>query len=217
MNFINWLNLQPSQTDLDALTKSISEPLHSRKVRQNLVEITLQGYPWKDRPDIIPGYHPSNTFDENEWIALPIHDVKNTHPLVWQIAKVKKSEMAENPIQGSFQVLTLEIYGLQIQLACGLPNAPFPSSDLSQYSPQDLDWLVEWIEDAYATALQPVLENLVNEGKLRGKFTGDMYIHEQHMIVDNEESPPLIHHPAFYQHIWSMLIKFLQKLFRKKQ
>ncbi len=74
---------------------------------------------------------------------------KIPHPLVWQIAKVKKTEMAENPIQGCFQVLTLDIYGQQIQLACGIPNAPFPRSDLSQYSPQDLDWLVEWIEDVY--------------------------------------------------------------------
>ncbi len=30
MHLINWLNLQPSQADLDALTKDISEPLLSR-------------------------------------------------------------------------------------------------------------------------------------------------------------------------------------------
>ncbi len=216
MYLINWLNLQPLQADLDALEESISEALPVRKVRQNLIEITLQGYPWEDRPDIIPCYHPSNTFDENQWVALPVHDAQNIQPLVWQIVQVRKADMAENPVQGSFQVLTLDIGERQFQLACGIDNAPFPVSDLSQYSPQDLAWLVEWIEDTYSSGLQSVLANLINEGKLRGKFTGDMYLPDQRVIDDNEEKPLLIHHPAFYQRIWGMLTEFLQRLFRRK-
>lgn len=216
MHLINWLNLQPQQADLDALEKNISEPLPARKVRQNLVEITIQGYPWENRPDIVPSYHPSNIFSENQWIALPVHDAQNIRPFVWQIAQVKKTEMVESPIQGDFQVLTLEIYGQQFQLACGIPHAPFPVSDLSQYSPQDLIWLVEWVEDTYSNILQSVLVNLVSDGKLRGKFTGDMYIPEQHKIDDHEEKPSLIHRPAFHQRIWELLMELLQRLFRRK-
>ena len=48
MQVINWLNLQPQQTDLETLEKNISEPLPAREVRQNLIEITLQDYPWED-------------------------------------------------------------------------------------------------------------------------------------------------------------------------
>ncbi len=216
MHLINWLNLQPQQADLEWLEKNISKPMPVRAVCQNLIELTLQGYPWEDRPDTVPSFHPSNIFNENQWIALPVHDAQKNHPFVWQIAQVKKAEMVENPVQGSFQVLVLDIYGKQIQLACGIPDAPFSDSILSQYSPQDLTWLIEWIEEVYFSALQSVLANLVSEGKLRGSFAGDMYVPDQHKIDDNKEKPTLTGQPTFYQRILNLLMEFLKRLFGRK-
>ncbi|HET9587249.1 MAG TPA: hypothetical protein VFO91_00550, partial [Anaerolineales bacterium] len=125
MQVINWLELQPLPADLDALNGRLYEALPLRKVCQLLVEATLRAYPWTGRADLISCYHPSQTYEQGQRLALFLSDAQNAHPTVWLLAQVKHVRATENPVQGRFQVLTLDLHGRQIQMAGGIPNAAY--------------------------------------------------------------------------------------------
>jgi len=221
MKFVNWLNLQPSQDELDELCGEFHNPVPAREFRQKLIEITVRGFPWEERSDLIDGYHPSQSYQKDQWIALPIHDIENLHPLVWQIVRVAKTETAENPMQGAFEVLTFDIYGQQAQLACGIPNAPFPDSSLSNLSSEDLHWLAVWVEETYRENIKSAVTRLQETGKLQGKFTTGNYIPEQkaHEVAasknDDTSMPPSAKLP-FYRRIWKSLLMLFRKFFGGK-
>jgi hypothetical protein len=176
---INWLNLQPQEAELDALNERLQEALPARKVRQLLIEIILQSYPWQDRGDLIRFFHPSQTYRVGDLIALPVTDPQNLRPAVWQVALVRKAETAANDAQGSFQVITLEVGGKKKQVVGSLVGSEYPLPELSTYSPEDLLWLAEWAADAYAGPVQAVLGALAKSGALAGQFAGDAFIPNQ--------------------------------------
>jgi hypothetical protein len=172
MQVINWLDLQPLPADLDALNQRLQEALPLRQVCQLLVETTLRAYPWTGRADLVPCYHPSQTYEQGQRIALFLPDRQNTHHSLWLLAQVKGARMVENPIQGRFQVLTLDTHGKQIQMAGGIPDASYPELDLSDYTSEDLAWLAKWASDTYAAALQATLKQLIQKGQIRGELAG---------------------------------------------
>ena len=132
MQVINWLDLQPLPADLDALSERLQEALPLRKVCQLLVETILRAYPWTGRADLISCYHPSQTYKQGQKIALLMPDRPNAPGrIVWLSAQVKHARIVENPIQGHFQVLTLDTHGRQIQMAGGVPDASYPEPDLA--------------------------------------------------------------------------------------
>jgi hypothetical protein len=176
MQAVNWLALQPTPSDLDALHERIQETLPARKVRQLLVEIVLKSQQWDDRADLIPFYHPSRTFKRGQYLALPTPDPQGLRPTVWHVARVKLAETVENLVQGTFQALTLDILGKQIQMAGGIFGAQYVLPAKAEYTPDDLTWFSAWVADAYAGFLQAVLETLVKRGQLQGQFVGDTFI-----------------------------------------
>src|SRR5574341_17496 len=192
MQVINWLELQPLPADLDALNGRLCEALPLRNVCQLLVEATLRAYPWTGRADLISCYHPSQTYKQGQRIAVFISDLQNARPAVWLSAQVKGVRVAENPIQGRFQVLTLDFQGRQIQMASGIANASYVEPDLSNYSSQDLAWLAEWISEKYAASLQTTLKKLIQKGRICGGLAGEIFLPEQVSAL----SPELLH-PVF--------------------
>ena len=192
MQVINWLALQPPPADLDALREHLQSALPLRKVCQLLVEITLRAYPWTGRADLISCYHPSLTYKQGERIALLIADPQNVRPTVWQFAQVKHTKVVENPVQGRFQVWTMEIHGRQLQLAGGIPDASYPHLDLSSYSSKDLAWLVNWLAETYAVPLQASLEKLIQKRQIGGGPAGEIFLPDQVSAL----SPELLH-PLF--------------------
>jgi hypothetical protein len=189
MQVINWLELQPLPADLDALRERLQAALPLRKVCQLLVETTLRAYPWKGRTDLISCYHPSQTYKQGQRIALLIPDSQNVRPTVWQLAQVRHTSMAENPIQGRFQVLTVEIHGRQIQMAAGIADASYPEPDPSNYTSDDLAWLVEWVSETYAAPLQAALKKLIQKGRICGQLAGETFLPEHVLAL----SPELLH------------------------
>src|ERR1044071_9829103 len=125
MQVINWLALQPLPQDLDPLRERLQEALPLHEVYEMLVKTTLRAYPWTGRADLIPCYHPSNTYKQGQRLALPISDPQKGHRTVWLLGQVKLAGFVENPIQGRFQVLSLDIHGRQIQMVAGLPDATY--------------------------------------------------------------------------------------------
>jgi len=189
MQVINWLDLQPLPADLDALSKRIQQALPLRNVCQLLVEVTLRAYPWSGRADLIPCYHPSQTYKQGQRVALFIPDSQKARPVVWLLAQVKSAKMVENQVQGRFQVLTLDTHGRQIQMASGIPDASYPEPDLSDYTSEELAWLVEWVLDTYAAPLQATLKKLIQNGQIRGGLAGQTFLPEQVSTL----SPELLH------------------------
>ena len=194
MQVINWLELQPLPADLEALNGRLHEVLPLRKVCQLLVETVLRAQPWMGRADLISCYHPSQTYKQGQRIALFISDTQNVrkNPIVWLVAHVKQTRIVENPIQGRFQVLTLDFQGRQIQMAGGIPNASYLEPDLSNYTAEDLAWLVEWVSDTYAAALQATLKKLIQTGQICGRLAEEIFFPEQIWAL----SPELLH-PIF--------------------
>jgi hypothetical protein len=178
MRVINWLDLQPLPADLDALNERLKKALPLRKVCQLLVETTLRAYPWTGRIDLISCYHPSQTYKQGQRIALLIPDSQKVCRGVWLFAQVKHARIVENPIQGRFQVLTLDPYGKQVLMVGGIPDASYPEPDLSDYTSEDLAWQVEWVSDTYAAALQATLKKLIQKGQLCGQLVGQTFLPE---------------------------------------
>lgn len=213
MNTINWLNIKPSIPELQKLTTTIVQPLAVDEVCQKLIQIIFESYPWKDRQDLIASFTPSKTYKIQEWIGLPIFDKQKNPPLVWQIAQITNVEDAENPVQGNFQVLTLNINDREFQLACDLPNEIFPDFSNYNYSPESLKLLADWVWVTYGNHLKITLENLIIEGKLSGKLTADIYfpspIKSSIEITGNKDNPVSI-----LGFIFGYLIK-IQEIFIK--
>jgi hypothetical protein len=65
MQVINWLDLQPTEEEISSFRKSVYEVVPARKLRQMLVEVILQSFPWQGHIDLIPFYHPSQTYHNN--------------------------------------------------------------------------------------------------------------------------------------------------------
>ena len=192
MHVINWLELQPLPADLDALHEHLRAALPLRKVCQLLVETILRAYPWTGRADLLPGYHPSQTYKPGQKIALLISDSQSLRPTVWQFAQVQQVKLAANRLQGRFQVLTLEIRGRQIQMAGGIVGASYPEPDPSSYTSEDLAWLAEWVSTNYAAPLQATLKKLIKNRQVRGELAGEIFIPERVSAL----SPELLH-PIF--------------------
>jgi hypothetical protein len=191
MHVINWLELQPLPADLDALHEHLRAALPLRRVCQLLVETTLRAYPWTGRADLLPSYHPSQTYKQGQKIALLISDSQSLHPTVWQFAQVQQVKLAANRPQGRFQVLTLEIRGRQIQMAGGIVGASYPEPDPSSYTPDDLAWLAEWVSTTYAVPLQATLKKLIKNGQVRGELAGEIFIPERVSALSLELLHPI--------------------------
>ena len=192
MQVINWLELQPSPADLEALREHLQAALPLRNVCQLLVETNLRAYPWTGRADLIACYHPSQTYKQGQPIALPIADSQTVGRVVWLLGQVKQVRVAENRVQGRFQVLTLDLQGRQIQMAGGIPGASYPQPDLSGYTADDLAWLVEWVSNTYAASLQAAFKKLIGTGQIAGRLAGETFLPEPLSAL----SPELLH-PCF--------------------
>jgi hypothetical protein len=196
MQVINWLELQPLPADLEALHERLQAVRPLRNVYQWLVETTLRAYPWKGRADLIPCYHPSQTYKPGQRLALLISDPHNARRTVWQLGQVKHTKVAANPIQGRFQVVTVEIRGKQVQMAGGIPGAPYPEPDLSRYSAEELAWLVEWVSNTYAAALQVTLKRLIEKRQICGQLVGEIFLPDEVSALSPELLHPLFAHIA---------------------
>ena len=180
-SLINWLALRPTPTDLEQLQVRLMASLPVRQASRALVEITLSGYPWIGRDDLIPAYHPSETHRKGQYLALPLPDPQKVRPTVWQVARLKQIDYGENPVQGRFQIFTLEIAGKQIDVAAGVPLGDahrFPRLNFSKYSPEDLDYLVDWVSDIFCKPLQAALEEACQRGHLQGRILGETFLPE---------------------------------------
>jgi hypothetical protein len=179
MHAIDWPALQPPPADLDALHAHLRRALPLRSLCRSLVETTLRAYPWSGRADLIPCYHPAHTYKPGQKIALFLSESGNTRPAVWLSAQVRAAQWVHNPVQGRFQALTLELGGRQIQMASGIAGASYSTPDITYYTPEQFAWLVEWVTDTHAAALQATVKKLIRQRQLRGKLAGETFLPEQ--------------------------------------
>lgn len=218
MKAINWLNIQLTQMELNRLNEDIREPVSTKNFLEKLVLLILEDYPWDGRPEKIVSFHPKQFYENGQWISLSIHDKEQILPPVLQIAQVIQTELAENPVQGRFQVLHLDVNGVQAKLACGIPDAPFPETKIDKLSSEQRDWLAKWIVNAYSDALQHACSSSISKGELHGNLFNGLYIPMAAKMLDTTADLIAKELPAsqsVYKKIWQKLLLFVRNLFRR--
>ncbi len=220
MKAINWLNIQLTQNVLDKLNEDICEPVFIKNFLEKIVNSILEDYPWEKRPDKITSFHPTQFYENGQWISLSIHDKKQILPPVFQIAQVIQTELAENPVQGRFQVLHLDVNGVQAKLACGIPDATFLETKIDELSSEQIAWLAKWIVNAYSSALQYACSSSISKGELHGNFSNDLYVPTASKASDKTAELVTEELPAsqsVYKKIWQKLLLFVRNLFRREK
>jgi len=222
MKTVNWLNIQLTPNELESLNKEILEPEPISNTVKRVVGLIIKGYPWDDRQDSIDSYHPNQMYQIGQWISIPIHNSEGNHLTFFQVAKVITVESAGNPIQGKFQVLTLDAKGVKIQLACNISKADFPKIDFLSHSEQEFDLLTENIANSYSTSIQIMLEKLTKEGVLLGEFHEGTFIPKcsenaisRPITAYLEEKTKPIKKKSLIQKIWLYITIFFIRLFRR--
>ena len=190
MQVINWLALQPQPADLRTLHERLQAAVPLPRVCQLLVETILSSYPWSGRPDAVACYHPSDSYRQGQKIALLFPDINEAQQFIWYIAQVKQTKSVETPAQGHFQVVTLEVHGRQIQMAGEVPDASYPESDLSTYTPDDWARLTQWALETHQAALQATLRKLIENNQLRGQLLGQIFLPERASTISPEILDP---------------------------
>jgi len=203
MHAINWLELQPTQAEVNALNESIHFPVHAREVRKKLVELILHSHRNDEESlDLLPYYDPSHEYFEGEWLALPIYDQQELHPTTWQIARVAKIEeskdlnrilspdVSENlkkyrvkegdlhiRLEEIFQILYLDLYDdSQAFLVGAAKNSRYHFPNFRSYHEEDLKNLATLLEDSFAKRIQRTLQDLSEKGELQGEFANDTFL-----------------------------------------
>lgn len=224
MDSINWLNIQLSPEELYKLNEDIHESVPVPNLLEKIVLLIQEDYPWEGRADKIACFHPCEFYKNGQWISLPIHDKERILPPVFQVAQVLQAEMAENPIQGSFQVLTLDVNGLHAKLACGIPNAPFPEITLDEFSAEQRIFLANWITNVYSEALHSACTNYISKGELQGHFQNGLYIpiiaKMPDTTIDLVTKEAILPEPtsqSVFKKIWQKLLLFIKHLFRREK
>jgi len=164
VNVINWLRLQPTEAEFTNALKALQEVVHLRTLLQALVRAVLQTYPWHHRDDLIPLFDPTHCYAVGDFVALPLHDEQELRPDTWRVAQVKVVAEGHNPVQGTFQVVTIEVDGREGRYAAGLAEDRPLSLAFPLQDPEDLEWLVgagiteatEWIEGTEGTSVPSV-------------------------------------------------------------
>lgn len=198
---INWLAFQPTQGDIRALRETIHDAIPARTLRQLLVHTALQQYPWQGRTDLISVYHPAQSYLSEKWVALLQPDPQKLRPTAWLIAQVVSAKTVRNPIQGTFQNLTLLANNKQVHIAAAIPKARFFTSNFSAPSKEDLEWLSAWFADRYKVPLQAALEKLIRSKHLSGKLVGDQFIPSHLAALDPAQLTRFFEHLSI-THPW---------------
>lgn len=178
MKVINWLDVHPGELEGSELNDFASKKIPIRNLVTQFVIYILQQYPWENRHDLIPMYHPAEYYQKGDWIALPGSAHSDNTKYAWKIIKIKDVISTSNPHQGNFQVLTFESQGLSAR-AAGISDSTYALPDLSALSEINLNMLAESIVDSYGIHLIKPLASLINLGVLDGKISGQFYTPNQ--------------------------------------
>jgi hypothetical protein len=187
MKVVNWLELRLQETELNYLIQNLNPVMAARKVGQLLVKVILDQYPWENRKDLIDVFHPTRKCQKGEWLAWIKKDVQALRPPTWVLGHIMRVEKTENPIQGKFQVITIEFQGKSRQFAAGITAAQWEDPDFSDLQPEEWDVLATQIADFYSETLQSTLERLCQLGQLPGHFVGETFVHNTLPVISTHE------------------------------
>ncbi|NUM46660.1 MAG: hypothetical protein HUU38_18305, partial [Anaerolineales bacterium] len=173
MQLIDWDHFQVADTDLQTINAKLSGRVHLRVLVKMLVRIVLQAYPWQNRTDLVPLFDPRKTYATGARVAIPVADSQRLRPDHWQVGEVQRTEQVENPVQGKFQVVWLDVEGKVRMLAGEVAGAePF---QISFPPEQEVDWesLVSTIVETYSPRLVEQIKLAIDEGRLQGWIQGE--------------------------------------------
>jgi restriction system protein len=187
MLLINWLKLALSEQDIEHTVQGLRGIVHLRSICLALVRTVLLSYPWEQRQDLVPLFDPSCSYQISDMVAFPQVDHQGLRPDAWRLGVVKIAINAENPAQGQFQVVTFEIAGDKKVLGAGIRVAQPPSLHFPPEDDESLDWVVSDLTDAYYSSISGVVKSAIQEGRMRGRLSGDQILFETDQPLVGED------------------------------
>lgn len=192
MQVINWLDLKLTDEDLNQMLAQVKGVTHLRVVLRQLVKTILSQYPWEEREDVVEVFDSSHSYEKDDWVALPKRDEQGIRPDSWRVAKIKKIEDTENPVQGPFRVVWVDLEGKERLFACNVPTgSPLPL----QFPPGDeeeWDMLANELVDVYSVQLREVLLQAIDDGRLDLVVILDQALPGEKLIRFSEEEQAAI-------------------------
>lgn len=166
MQVINWLDLKPTDTDLNEVLAHLQGKNDLRLVLWQLVRSILSGYPWEGRDDMVTVFNSSECYQTGDWVALPKRDEQEIRPDSWRIASVKKMHDTDNSVQGPFRVIWVDVEGKEKAFACNMPTGdPLPMA-LPADDEGDWDMLADDLVDIYRPQLEDTILKAIDDGRL---------------------------------------------------
>jgi hypothetical protein len=191
MEVINWPRLLPSDDEFNEISDNLEGVQHIRTIIQALVRSVIKKYPWEGRLDLVPLIDPSKIYHTGELVALPETDPQGLRPDTWRIGIIKSVIYSENPIQGPFQVVILDVDGQRREFAATLPQARPSLIIFPQNDEEAMEWLISDFTDTYNGAISNIVNAAIHDGRICGKIYGDQ-------ILIGEDSTLIGEHEQFY-------------------
>lgn len=172
MLLLNWLELNLSSKDWNETILGLKAPVHVRSLLSKLVVSLLRAGNWEERRDVVSLFEPFQAYQAGDKFALPVFDSQRVRPANWQIASIRNVENVQNPHQGSFQILHLDVEGRKDQRAAGIATA-LPIHFTLPESPTDQEILAGEIVDRYFSRLKEELLEAIEAGCFQGQILDD--------------------------------------------
>lgn len=172
MNLIDWPHLQISSNDWEQIILYTSGVIRARVLLLKLVESLLCSLNWENRVDVVALFDPTQNYEPGSRIALPQKDPQGVRSDSWHLGEIRKVEDASNPIQGSFQVVTILVNGKEEFYAAGIAEAQ-PLFIQMPSSPEEREMLAAQIVDEHFEALKKKLNDAIEDGLLSAEINGD--------------------------------------------
>ncbi|MBC7225294.1 MAG: hypothetical protein H5T59_13650, partial [Anaerolineae bacterium] len=149
---------------------------------QTLVGAVLDGHPWEGRADLVPLFDPTQTYTLGDLVALPQRDPQELGPDTWVVAEVVEVEEGQNPLQGTFQVVTLRLGDKKRLLAAGIPSAQALPLRFPPDGPEDWEWLVSHFADDHHDTLASLVQEAARTGALPLIIQGDHVLRRDELV-----------------------------------
>lgn len=175
MLLLNWLQLDLSSKDWNEAILGLKAPIHIRSLLTKLIVSLLRSGNWEERRDVVSLFEPYHIYQANDKFALPVFDSQGVRPASWQIANIQNIENFQNPNQGSFQILHLDVEGQKEQRAAGITSAS-PIHFTLPESSTDQEMLAAEIVERYFSRLKQELLEAIEVGCFHGQILDEMVL-----------------------------------------
>lgn len=171
---INWRKLSLAKSDFLSIDTQGTPYWHVRVYLRALVRGILSQYPWNGRQDLVALFSPQLSYAVDQEVAFPVLDPQNLRPAAWEVSKVTKVAVGENPLQKKFQVVTFQFEDRMLRLAADLDAETLMTISIPVDDTEEMELLagyfIEHEYDSLLAALGRAIETKIVHARLNGEY-----------------------------------------------